>query len=155
VPGRYNRLRFTPTLPGSYPILCAEYCGTNHSKMGAVAVVHPDQGSFDAWAREGSGTEGSLVDLGRTVFAEKGCIACHSVDGTPGVGPTVKGLWGRTEKLQGGAAVLVDEEYVRESILAPGAKLAAGYDDVMPPIPLEEREILGVIAYLQSLKEAP
>jgi cytochrome c oxidase subunit II len=155
VPGRYTRMVFTPTLPGSYPVLCAEYCGTNHSRMNAVAVVHPDQASFDAWSREGVEPEATLVDLGRRVFTEKGCVACHSVDGTPGVGPTVRGLWGKTEKLQSGATAAVDENYVRESILAPGAKLTAGYDDVMPPIPLEEREIQGVIAYLQSLKEAP
>ncbi len=155
VPGRYNKLTFTPTLPGTYPILCAEYCGTNHSKMDAVVVVHPDQASFDAWSREGAGPAETLVDVGRRVFADSGCIACHSVDGEAGVGPTVKGLWGKVEKLQGGGTAKVDENYVRESILAPGAKVTVGYDDLMPPTPLEERDLLGVIAYLQSLKEAP
>jgi cytochrome c oxidase subunit 2 len=155
VPGRYSRMRFTPTLPGTYAIVCAEYCGTNHSKMGALAVVHPDQASFDAWAREGVPGEESLVDLGKRVFAEKACNSCHSDDGTPGVGPTAKGLWGKLEKLEDGTTVRVDENYVRESILAPGARLVAGFEDVMPPMPLEEREIQGVIAYLQSLKEAP
>jgi len=155
VPGRYNRMTFTPTLPGTYSILCAEYCGTNHSRMEAAVVVHPDQASFDSWAREGVVPEESLVELGRRVFTDNGCVGCHSVDGTPGVGPSLKGIWGRAEKLQGGATVVVDENHVRESILAPGAKITAGYDDVMPPIPLEERDIQGVIAYLQSLKEAP
>jgi cytochrome c oxidase subunit 2 len=68
-----------------------------------------------------------------------------------GIGPSLFGLWGRTEKLNGGATVKVDENYLRESIVKPGAKITAGYEDVMPPIPLEEREMLGVIAYLQSL----
>jgi len=81
-------------------------------------------------------------------------VGCHSLDGEAGVGPTVKGLWGKKEKLQGGATVVVDENYVRESVLQPSAKIVEGFDDVMPPTPLEERDLLGVIAYLQSLKEA-
>jgi cytochrome c oxidase subunit 2 len=155
VPGRFTRMVFTPVLAGSFPILCAEYCGTNHSQMSATAVVHPDQASFDAWAREGLAPESSLVDLGKRVLDEKGCVACHSDDGSPRVGPTLKGIWGRQEKLTDGASVNVDEGYVRESILKPAARLVAGFDNVMPPVPLEEREILGVIAYLQSLKEGP
>jgi cytochrome c oxidase subunit 2 len=155
VPGRYNKMVFTPTRPGTYAVVCAEYCGTNHSRMDATVVVHPDQASYDAWAREGVQPEESLVDRGRRVFDENGCSACHSVDGTPGVGPSLKGIWGKTEKLRDGTTAKVDENHVRESILEPGARLAAGYDDVMPPIPLEERDLLGVIAYLQSLKETP
>ena len=154
VPGRYTKMIFTPTLAGTFPILCAEYCGTNHSKMEAAVVVHPDQASFDAWAREGVAPAESLVDVGRRVFNDAGCVNCHSLDGEAGVGPTVKGLWGKKEKLQGGATVVVDENYVRESVLQPSAKVVEGFDDVMPPTPLEERDLLGVIAYLQSLKEA-
>jgi cytochrome c oxidase subunit 2 len=155
VPGRFTKMVFTPTLPGTYPILCAEYCGTNHSTMLTVAVVHPDQAAFDAWAREGQGAEETLVQVGERVFAEKGCSACHSVDGSPGVGPSLKGIWGKDRKLADGKTVRADENYVRESIVKPGAKISAGYDDVMPPIPLDDREIQGVIAYLQGLKEAP
>ena len=155
VPGRFTKMVFTPTLPGTYPILCAEYCGTNHSTMLTVAVVHPDQAAFDAWAREGQGAEETLVQVGERVFAEKGCSACHSVDGSPGVGPSLKGIWGKDRKLADGKTARADENYVRESIVKPGAKISAGYDDVMPPIPLDDREIQGVIAYLQGLKEAP
>lgn len=155
VPGRYTRMTFTPTVAGTYPILCAEYCGTNHSKMEATVVVHPDQASWDAWAREGVAPGETLVALGQRVFNDQGCSGCHSVDGTPGVGPSLKGLWGRPEKLQGGGTAVVDENYVRESVLTPGAKIVAGYENVMPPIPVEERDLLGLIAYLQSLKEAP
>ncbi len=155
VPGRYTRMAFTPTAAGTFPILCAEYCGTNHSKMEATVVVHPDQASWDAWAREGVAPDEGLVARGRRVFDEQGCSGCHSVDGSPGVGPSLKGVWGRRERLQGGATVLVDENYVRESVLAPGAKIVAGYENVMPQIPVEERDLLGIIAYLQSLEEQP
>jgi len=155
VPGRFTRMAFTPVLAGTFPIVCAEYCGTDHSRMAARVVVHPDQASFDAWANEGAAPAASLVDLGRTVFASKGCAGCHSVDGSPRVGPSFKNLWGRQEKLAGGGTARVDEDYVRESILRPSAKVVEGFANVMPPVPLEERELQGVIAYLQSLGEAP
>lgn len=151
VPGRFTRLAFTPTVPGSYPILCAEYCGTDHSRMLSTVVVHADQASFDAWAREGLPADATLADLGKQVFAEKGCAACHSVDGARGVGPSVRGLWKRHEKLADGTTALVDEEYLRESLVKPGAKVVAGYPNIMPPMPLEERELKAVAAYLETL----
>jgi cytochrome c oxidase subunit 2 len=155
VPGRYTRMAFTPIRPGTYAVVCAEFCGTNHSRMNAAAVVHPDQASFDAWASQGGSAGLSLQAQGEALFAEKGCSACHSVDGSPGVGPSMKGLFGRAEKLTSGPPVQVDENYLRESIVKPGARVVAGYDDVMPPMPLEERELAALIAYIQSLKEAP
>ena len=120
VPGRFTKMVFTPTLAGTYPILCTEYCGTNHSTMTSVVVVHPDQASFDAWAVEGKGADETLVEVGVRVFGEKGCSACHSVDGSAGVGPSVKGIWGKEEKLADGATVRVDENYIRESIAEAG-----------------------------------
>jgi len=155
VPGRFTRMTFTPILPGTFPIVCAEFCGTDHSRMSTTAVVHPNQASFDAWAREGAAPAASLVELGKRVFLAKGCVGCHSPDGSPRVGPTFKNLWGKSEKLADGTAALVDEDYVRESILRPAARIAAGFANVMPPIPLEEREIQGLCAYLQSLQEGP
>ena len=153
VPGRFTRMIVTPTVAGSYPVLCAEYCGTNHSTMSSVVVVHPDQASYDAWAAEGRGGEETLVQVGERVFNEKGCSACHSVDGSAGVGPSLKGIWGRDEKLVGGKTVRVDENYLRESIVKPGARIVDGYDDMMPPTALEDREIQGVVTYIQSLRD--
>ena len=155
VPGRFTRMVFTPTVPGTYPVLCTEYCGTNHSTMTSVVVVHPDQASLDAWAAEGKGTGETLLQVGVRVFEEKGCSACHSVDGSAGVGPSIKGIWGTDEKLADGTTVRVDENHVRESILKPGAKIRAGFDDMMPPVPLDDREIQGIVAYIQSLKDGP
>ncbi len=153
VPGRYTRMTFTPTTAGQFPIVCAEYCGTDHSRMAASVVVHPDQASFDAWQRAGAAPEGSLVELGRRVFAQKGCVGCHSLDGSRRVGPSVKGIWQKEEKLADGAVVRVDEDYVRESVLKPAAKVVAGYPNAMPPIPLEERELAALIALIQSLAD--
>ncbi len=154
VPGRFTRMVFTPTLPGRFPIACAEFCGTDHSRMSAVAVVHPDQAAFDAWAQEGSAAAASLAEAGQRVVAAKGCLACHSTDGTRRVGPSFKALWGRDEALADGTRVKVDEAYVRESILKPGAKVVAGFPNVMPPVPLDEKELQGVCAWLETLKEA-
>lgn len=154
VPGRFTRLTFTPTVTGAFPIVCTEYCGTDHSRMVTQAVVHADQASFDAWAKEGLAPEGSLVDLGRQVFTQRGCAACHSVDGSRRVGPSVHGLWNREERLADGTIVKVDEEYVRESLVKPGAKVVAGFPNVMPPVPLEERDLKAIVAYLQTLVPA-
>ncbi|HYG69352.1 MAG TPA: cytochrome c oxidase subunit II, partial [Anaeromyxobacteraceae bacterium] len=127
VPGRFTRLTITPTVAGTFPILCTEYCGTDHSRMTTVAVVHPDQASFDAWAREGVAPDGSLVDLGKQVFAKKGCFSSrfHS---PATVGPIL-----------------------RESLLKPAAKIVAGFPNVMPPVPVEERELKAIAAYLETL----
>jgi len=155
VPGRFTRMTFTPVLPGTFPIVCAEFCGTDHSRMSATAMVHADQASFDAWAREGIAPEASLVELGKQVFLAKGCVGCHSPDGSPRVGPTFKNLWGKSETFADGTRALVDESYVRESVLRPAARITAGFANVMPPVPLDEREIQGLCAYLQALKDAP
>lgn len=152
VPGRYTKLAFTPIAPGTYPIYCAEYCGTNHSQMRSQVVVHRDRASYDAWIKQVEDASVPLVDVGRTVYLTKGCIACHTVDGTPRLAPTFKASWGRVEKLVDGSSVTVDEAYVRESLLNPRAKLVAGFQPVMPPMPLKEREMLGLFEYLKSLK---
>jgi cytochrome c2 len=80
------------------------------------------------------------------------CSTCHSTDGTPRIGPSMKGAWGRIEKLMGGATVTVDEAYVRESVANPMAKIVDGFPPVMPPVALSEEDMAGLIAYLQSLK---
>lgn len=152
VPGRFTRMTLTPTVAGTFQLLCTEYCGTRHSQMNALVVVHPDQASFDAWLREGRAPDDTLAALGQAVCLKRGCNACHTVSGARSVGPTFKGMWGRTEKLVGGGEARVDEAYVRESLLQPKVKLVEGFPPVMPPAPMEERELLGVIEYLKTLQ---
>jgi cytochrome c oxidase subunit 2 len=155
VPGRFTRMAFVPTVAGTFPILCTEYCGTDHSRMLSSVVVHPDQASFDAWAREGLEPDASLVEVGKKVYQQRGCGACHSLDGSRRVGPSLKGIWGHEVKLADGTSATVDEEYLRESILKPGARVVAGYPNVMPPSVLPERDLKGLAAYLQTLGETP
>ena len=101
------------------------------------------------------------VDMSTLTPAQRGemvfnklqpCSTCHTTDGTPKLGPSMKGVWGRTEKITGGGTMTVDEAYIRESIANPMAKVVDGFPPIMPPLTLSEEDIAGVVAYLQSLK---
>jgi cytochrome c oxidase subunit II len=153
VPGRYTDLWFRATKPGTYPIFCAEYCGTSHSDMLANIVVHPP-GGYEAWVEEQKKLIERLppVELGKLLYSKQGCNACHTIDGTPKIGPTWKGVYGTTERLTGGGSALVDENYIRESILDPQAKIVDGYPNSMPVTKLSDREITGIIEYIKTLK---
>lgn len=155
VPRRYTYAWFNATKPGAYRINCAEYCGRGHSEMNKVVVVHPP-GSFERWieAKKNAGTSMPLDQLGKSVYEKKGCMACHSIDGTPRVGPSLKGIWGEAVTLEGGAAITVDENYIRESLLDPAKSGRTGFARSMPSFAgqLSDREILGVIEYLKTLK---
>jgi cytochrome c oxidase subunit II len=153
VPGRYTDLWFRATAPGDYPIFCAEYCGTSHSDMLSHVIVHPP-GGYEKWVKEQIEIANSLppVELGKRVYEKQGCNACHTVDGTPKIGPTWKGLFGKTEGLQSGRSVKVDENYLREAILNPQGEIVVGFPNSMPVTKLSDREITGVIEYLKTLK---
>lgn len=118
VPGRYNTLWFTATRPGEYLVQCSAYCGTRHSEMRSVCIVHPGRPSFDEWLRNAKQkTLGKLtpVDRGRRLYVGKGgCVQCHSLDGTRRIGPTFKDLYGAEVVLRGGVRKLADEDYLRE-----------------------------------------
>lgn len=96
---------------------------------------------------------GPAIEQGRLLAQTRGCLACHSVDGSPGVGPTWKGLYGKQEALADGTTVPVDEAYLRESILDPSAKLVEGFPPAMPPYTFSDEELRMLIAYLESLAE--
>jgi cytochrome c oxidase subunit 2 len=151
VPGRYTKMYFRATRPGTYPIYCAEFCGTDHSLMLANVVVHPNRAAYDEWARGQDTSAMPLPELGRQIYDTRGCAGCHSTDGTRRVGPSLRRTWGTTENIEGGGTAPVDENYIRESILEPRAKIVAGYPPTMPPMPLTERELQGVIEFIKSL----
>lgn len=145
VPGRYTEIWFEAPKPGSHLVLCAEYCGLDHSQMrGEVVVLKP--ADFEAWraAQLGgvpvAGLPGaattprpeSMAVRGEFVAVAQGCLQCHSVTGARHIGPTWLGLYGRLEPLEGGGVVLADEAYLTESMMDPLAKVVAGYVPVMP-----------------------
>lgn len=150
VPGRYSNMTFTPTKAGKYHLFCAEYCGTKHSGMiGWVYVMEP--GDYEAWL-SGSSAFGSMAQAGEALFSQYGCASCHRVD-TGGRCPPLPGVFGSRVPLEDGSTVLADEQYIRESILQPRAKIVAGYQAIMPTYQgqLEEDDLLELIAYIKSL----
>jgi cytochrome c oxidase subunit II len=152
IPGRYTSLWFEPTKPGRYHLFCAEYCGTRHSGMvGEVVVMEPDE--FQNWL-SGGGAEGSLASAGAKLFADLACNTCHRPE-VQGRGPRLDGLFGRTVTLEGGARVVVDEAYIREAIVNPNARIAQGFQPVMPSYQgvTTEEGLLQLIEYVKSLRE--
>jgi cytochrome c oxidase subunit 2 len=172
VPGQVTELRITPDREGSYKVRCAEICGLNHTIMVAeVEVV--SQAEFDQWITEQIPLlpldEMSAIERGRQWSTELGCNSCHTIDGVVGAGPTWLGLYGKTENLVDGSTIIVDEEYIRKSILNPSIQLVDGYADSMPKdfidrIAVRETEIAerqsieldivaDLFAYIETLAE--
>jgi cytochrome c oxidase subunit 2 len=153
VPGRYTTMWFEATKPGSYHLFCAEYCGTKHSQMtGTIVVMEPLQ--YQQWLSGGDASE-TPVAAGEKRFQQLGCVTCHG--DKPGArGPSLKGLFGNPVQLQSGEVVTVNEDYIRESILRPNAKLTAGYGAIMPTYQgqINEAALLQLTAYVKSLGTA-
>jgi cytochrome c oxidase subunit II len=151
LPGRYTMAWFRATKPGTYHLFCAEYCGTQHSGMiGSIVVMDPAQ--YEAWM--GGGTTGPLAATGEKMFAELGCATCHRTD-TQGRGPNLQGVFGKPVLLEDGRTVVADENYVRESILDPGAKIVNGFKPVMPTFQglVSEEQLNALVAYVKSLSK--
>jgi cytochrome c oxidase subunit 2 len=154
LPGRYTTMWFEPTVPGTYHLFCAEYCGMNHSGMvGSVIVMEPRE--FDNWL---SGNIGSMTPAaaGQQLYQTLGCASCHGANGEGGRGPTLAGAFGKTTPLQSGESVRVDEGYIRESILNPQAKLVVGFGPIMPTFQgqVSEDQVVQLVAYIKSLHAA-
>jgi cytochrome c oxidase subunit II len=153
IPGRYSHIWFEPTKPGTYDLFCAEYCGTKHSGMiGKVHVLEPQD--YEAWLTGGM-RNGSMVSAGEKAFSDLACNTCHRAD-AGARGPALSGLFGKTVDLASGQKVVVDEAYIRESILTPSAKVVAGFQPIMPTFQglVSEENLLELIEYVKSLNPA-
>ncbi len=152
----YDHHQFTPDGYRFFDLYCAEYCGKDHSMMQTQVVVHKTREDLDAWIKKYS-TRGEVTmeDWGERLYQQRGCKGCHSIDGTSGTGPSYKDGFGAVRELQGGGTVLFDENYTRESILNPKAKIAKGYQPVMPSYKgqLSDDDIDSLIAYLKTLSK--
>jgi cytochrome c oxidase subunit 2 len=152
VPGRYTTMWFEAIKVGEYHLFCAEYCGTKHSQMiGTVIVMEP--ADYEAWLSGGKSDE-PLSVAGEKKFQQLACNTCHT--DKPGArGPTLVGVFGKQAQLQSGDKVLVDQNYVRESILNPKAKVVAGFQPIMPTFQgqISEADLLQIVAYIQSLSK--
>ena len=150
IPGRFVQIWFEPTKPGTYQIFCAEYCGTQHSGMiGQVVVMEPT--AYQTWL-SGGAPEGSLASTGEKLFADLACNTCHRPD-SRGRGPVLQNVFGHPVQLHDGSVVTADENYLRESILTPAAKMTAGFQPVMPAFQglVSEEQLLALIEYIKSL----
>ena len=150
IPGRYTELWFEAKDPGVYHIFCTEYCGTNHAGMiGNVTVLEP--AAYQAWL-QGGGTEGTLAQRGAKLFNDLACSTCH-LDTGQGRGPSLKDIVGKTEAMQDGSSVVVDEAYLRESILNSQAKIVKGFQPLMPDFQglVSEENLVALIEHVKSL----
>jgi cytochrome c oxidase subunit 2 len=177
VPGMYTSVWFNPKVEGEHQVFCTEYCGTSHSGMLAkIIVLKPDQ--YELWkagkpytvagvkrksdeieaerssAARLAGTTIPLPKRGEELVKSKGCVACHTTDGTAKIGPSYKGIFGNQVELADGSKVTVDENYIRESIENPQAKVVKGFNPVMPPFKdlIGEEDLNAIVAYIKSLK---
>ncbi len=162
LPGRYTTVWFQATKPGKYHLFCAEYCGMQHSLMGGfVYVMEP--GDFEKWQnsnglRPGDATMNtpvarqSLAEQGAELYQSVGCANCHAAQDNRR-GPSLYAIYGKKRQMVDGRTFVADREYLRESILKPGEKITAGYENIMPVYDnqLREDQINAIIAYIQSL----
>lgn len=153
IPGQYRTMWFEASKAGEYHLFCAEYCGTNHSRMIGRIVVMEDI-EYQKWL--GGSTEQTPAEEGGDLFVQFDCVSCHGT-GSRQRCPPLANLYGKQEQLDNGENVLVDDAYVRESIVDPKAKIVRGFEPVMPSFrgQLTEEQILALIAYVKSLAPAP
>ena len=150
LPGRYTQLWFSADQPGTYHLLCAEFCGTSHSEMrGRIVVLEP--AAYQAWL-ERTPSDLSLAQAGARLFRSFGCSGCH-VGSDVVRAPPLEGLFGSPVPLASGEVIVADEGYIRDSILLPRKHVAAGYRPVMPTFEgrISEDQLVQLVAYIKSL----
>ncbi len=171
LPGQYTELWFEATQTGQYHLECSQYCGTDHSLMGGIVIVMAaddyrnwlagvassqsstvSPSSSTSSVSSSTGSQNNLVSEGADLFQAFGCSSCHLSNGQ-GAGPSLVGIYGRSTALDSGATVMVDDGYLRESILYPNRKIVAGYKPIMPTFDgqITEDETIALIAYVKSL----
>lgn len=155
LPNRYTQLWFEAMETGESVIFCAEYCGTAHSNMIGTTIVHEEE-DFITWLASAGSADDDMdpVELGEQLITRNACATCHSSDGSDRIGPTFQGLWQSEVVMTDGETVVADENYLRESILEPNARIVEGYDPVMPTFAgtLNDRQIEAIIEYIKTLE---
>lgn len=154
LPDRYTTTWFEATKPGKYHLFCAEFCGAKHSGMiGYVYAMEPRE--YQVWLTQGA-SEGSLASMGEKYFHQYGCSNCHHFNDA-GRAPHLTGLYDRPVQISDGQIVTADENYIRESILNPGAKIVYGYANIMPNFTgtISEEQIIALISYIRALSPSP
>jgi cytochrome c oxidase subunit 2 len=161
VPGLVSYFWLTPMRTGTFEVMCAELCGVGHYNMRSHIVVDTPE-DYQRWlAKQTTFAQsmgkapvgGNLAERGEQLAQQQGCIACHSTDGKHGIGPSWKGMYGRSEMLTDGSSVVADEAYLRESITDAAAKVVEGYAPVMASYPMGDDDLDALVAYFITLSE--
>ncbi|TGK11890.1 cytochrome c oxidase subunit II [Leptospira fletcheri] len=158
VPGRRTTFTFKPIEKGDFTVFCTEYCGTSHSNMMAtIRVVDSEQ--YAAWIGEQKAAAANAgnanpADKGKALYTELGCNSCHSLDGSRIVGPSFKGLYGNKREFADGSTGKGDDEYIKQSILVPTAKIVAGFPPAMPSFQgrVSNEQMTDIIEFIKTLK---
>ena len=164
VPGMETYLWFLPDELGSYDLFCTEYCGVAHSNMITKVEVMPEK-EFNAWYQGGAvaaAAEAAAAPMkgmarpGAALLEVKGCLACHTTDGTPKIGPTFKGMIGKREVVTRNGKereIVVDEAFIKQTLLAPDLDRVKGFPPIMPSQKglLTDKEIDEIVEYLKTL----
>lgn len=150
LPGRYTETWFDATKLGVFHLFCAEYCGSEHSRMtGRIVVVSKDE--YSRWLAAQPQGDG-LAREGEAIFQARGCSGCHA-EASKVHAPKLRGLYGRTVQLADGRTVTADNAYLRDSMLEPKRDIAAGFEPIMPSYKgiLTDGDIVSLTAYIRSL----
>ncbi len=151
LPSRYTTYWFKADKLGTFHLFCGQYCGVDHARMvGKVVVMEPQE--YEQWlagVRPGRGP----IRTGEELFVANACNTCHRPDSSARA-PILNALFGKTVTMNDGKTVVVDEMYLRESVLNPAAKVVNGYQPIMPTFKgtISEEELLQLIAYIKGLK---
>jgi cytochrome c oxidase subunit 2 len=156
VPGMPNHAWFVAGKPGTYDLFCSQYCGTGHSAMITTVEALPAK-EFEEWLEHGAaGSKNESKIDGKKLALEKGCLGCHSLDGSPGVGPSFKGIMGRSALVVTKGAertITLDKAYLRRSIVDPNADVVKGFQPIMPSFAdLKKEELEALVEYLEGIK---
>ena len=155
VPGQQSNLWFEPTVLGTYEVACAEYCGTGHYAMRGTVVVDTQE-DFNKWLAEQPTFAETMNEgaNGEQIVQTLGCVACHSIDGSDGIGPTWRDTYGTNRALASGEMAVIDDDYIKTSIVNPMSQIAEGYAPVMPAYAtLSDEELTAITDYIKTLSE--
>ncbi|MEO5360479.1 MAG: cytochrome c oxidase subunit II [Nitrospirota bacterium] len=155
VPGENTYLWFAAKEPGEYPVYCAEFCGAGHSSMLAKVIVMKKD-DYEAWVKSKKSESMTAATTpegkGKELVERLGCLGCHGIAGEVKAGPAINGIIGKTEELEDGTKVVVDEAFIKEKIADPKAKPIKGFGHMMPPTMLANEEYEAITAYLKTTK---
>lgn len=153
VPGMSNYVWFVASKAGSYDVFCSQYCGTQHSAMVTTVEALPE-GQFAAWLDKNHAVK-EKPD-GKKLATEKGCLGCHSLDGSKGVGPTFKGLFRsnvNVSKSGKSVVIVADEAFIKESVKLPMATIVDGFAPVMPAYTdFTDEQLDALVEFIKSLQ---